>query len=165
LAQEEDNEDRTQINTLQERVIKECGRPVLMIPRDYVAETLGENVLLGWSDTREATRAVHDLMGVASADAKVRVLRIGKSPQNTLADHAANDMALALARHGPQVEVVHRDQDGARVADILNHEAFEMGADMLATGAFGHSRAYDFVIGAATRAMLSGAKLPVMFSK
>ena len=165
MAQEDEGEDRLQINDLQERVIKECGRPVLVIPDDYKAETLGENVVLGWSETREATRAAHDLISVASRDAKIRVLRIGKPPSNTLTDYAANDIAVALARHGPQVEVVHRDKDGEKVADILNHEAFELGADMLATGAFGHSRTYDFVIGAATRALLYGAKLPVLFSK
>ena len=165
MAQEDDGEDRPQMNNAQERVIRECGRPVLVIPHDYKAETLGENVVLGWSETREATRAAHDLIDVASPDANVRVLRIGTPPSNTLADHSANDMAVALARHGPQVEVVHRDKDGEKVADILNHEAFEMGADMLATGAFGHSRAYDFVIGAATRALLLEAKLPVLFSK
>ncbi len=165
MAQEEDGEERPQINNLQERVIKECGRPVLVVPGDYTADTLGESIVLGWSETREATRAMHDLINVASANASVRVLRIGKPPSNTLADYAANDMALALARHGPQVEVVHRDKDGEKVADILSHEAFEMGADMLATGAFGHSRAYDFVIGAATRALLKDAKLPVLFSK
>jgi nucleotide-binding universal stress UspA family protein len=60
---------------------------------------------------------------------------------------------------------VHREKDGDKVPDVLAHEAFEMGADMIATGAFGHSRAYDFVIGAATRNLLSDAKLPVMFSK
>ena len=60
---------------------------------------------------------------------------------------------------------MHRDKDGEKIADVLGHEAFEMGADMMATGAFGHSRAYDFVIGAATRSLLSDAKLPVMFSK
>lgn len=165
MPQEDDGEDRPQINNLQERVIKECGRPVLVIPRDHTPEKLGENILLGWSDTREATRAVHDLLSVAQAEASIRVLRIGKPPSNTFADHAANDMAAALTRHGPQVEIVHRDKDGEKVADILNHEAFEMGADMIATGAFGHSRAYDFVIGAATRALLSDAKLPVLFSK
>ncbi|MCK0097343.1 universal stress protein [Yoonia sp. F2084L] len=165
MAQEDDGEDRPLINNLQERVIKESGRPVLVIPRDYTADTLGENIVLGWSETREATRAVHDLVDVASPDAKIRVLRIGKPPSDTLADHAANDLAVALARHGPQVEVVHRDKDGEKIADILSHEAFEVGADMLAAGAFGHSRAYDFVIGAATRALLSDAKLPVLFSK
>lgn len=165
IPQEDDGEQRPLINNLQERVIKECGRPVLVIPRGYTAKALGENVLLGWSETREATRAMHDLLDIAAPQANVRVLRIGKPPANTLADHVANDLAVALARHGPKVEVVHRDKDGEKVPDILSHEAFEMGADMLATGAFGHSRAYDFVIGAATRALLSDAKLPVLFSK
>jgi nucleotide-binding universal stress UspA family protein len=165
LPQEDEGDDRPVINNLQERVIKECGRPVLVIPRDYTPETLGEKIVLGWSETREATRAVHDLIDVARPDADIRVLRIGKPPSNTLADFAANDLAAALARHGPKVELVHRDKDGEKVADVLAHEAFEMGADMLATGAFGHSRAYDFVIGAATRALLRDAKLPVLFSK
>ena len=165
MAQEDDGEDRPLINNLQERVIKEGGRPVLVIPRGYTAEKLGEKVLLGWSETREATRAVHDMMEVVSADASVRILRVGKPPSNTLADHAANDLAVALSRHGPSVEIVHREKDGDKVPDVLAHEAFEMGADMIATGAFGHSRAYDFVIGAATRNLLSEAKLPVMFSK
>ncbi len=165
MAQEDDGEDRPSVNNLQERVIKECGRPVMVVPHDYDGDKLGENIVLGWSDTREATRAMHDLINVASTEAGVRVVRVGKPPSNTLADHAANDLAMALARHGLHVEIVHRDKDGEKVSDVLNHEAFEMGADMLATGAFGHSRAYDFVIGAATRALLNDAKLPVLFSK
>ncbi len=36
---------------------------------------------------------------------------------------------------------------------------------MIAIGAFGHSRAYDFVIGAATRDLLRHSELPVMFSR
>ena len=165
MPQEDDAEDRPMINDLQERVIKESGRPVLVIPRDYEVAALGEKIVLGWSETREATRAMHDLIDVVSPNASVRVLRIGKPPSNTLADHQANDLAVALSRHGPGVELVHRDKDGEKIADVLSHEAFEMGADMLATGAFGHSRAYDFVIGAATRSLLREAKLPVMFSK
>ena len=165
MPQQDDGEDRQLNNNLQERVIKECGRPVLVIPRDFVAEKIGETVVLGWSETREATRAVHDMLSVANPDAQVRVLRIGKAPADTLADYSANDLAAALARHGPQVEVVHRDKDGEKVADVLMHEAFEYGADMLVSGAFGHSRTYDFVIGAATRALLNDAKLPVLFSK
>ncbi len=165
IGQEGDGEDRSLTNSLQERVIKECGRPVLVVPQGYTADKLGENIVLGWSETREATRAMHDLINVANPDANIRVLRIGKLPGNTLADHGANDLAVAIARHGPKVEIVHRDEDSKKIADVLGHEAFEMGADMLVTGAFGHSRAYDFVIGAATRALLSDAKLPVLFSK
>ncbi|MEJ8561957.1 universal stress protein [Yoonia sp. GPGPB17] len=165
MAQEDDDDDRMLLNNLQERVIKECGRPVLMIPRDYTAEKLGEKVLLGWSETREATRAVHDMLDVASPAAEIRILHVGAPPGNALADYAANDLAAALARHGPNVEIVHREPDGGKIPDVLLQDAFEVGADMLVTGAFGHSRAYDFVIGAATRGLLSEAKLPVLFSK
>lgn len=165
MAQEDDSHDRMMMNHLQERVIRECGRPVMIIPRDYAAETLGDTVVLGWSATREATRAAHDMLSVASPAAKVNVLRVGKSTGDELADFGANDLASALARHGRSVSVIHRDQDGEKVAEVLSHAAFEMGADLLVTGAFGHSRTYDFVIGAASRALLSDAKLPVLFSK
>lgn len=165
MSQEEVGDDIPLINNLQERVIKECGRPVLVIPRGYTAKTLGENIVLGWSDTREATRAVHDLMIVAAPDAKVRILRIGKQPSYVLADHTAIDLAGALSRHGPQVEILHREKAGQKVSDILNKEGIDIGADMLASGAFGHSRAYDFVLGAATRALLRDATLPVLYAK
>ncbi len=165
MAQEDEGDDRPAINNLQEQVIRDCGRPVLVVPCDYVAETLGEKIVVGWSETREATRAVHDMLSVASPDAQVRIVRVGKNPAKPLSDHSANDLATALNRHGPQIELVHREKDGAKVADVLNDEAFAFGADMLVTGAFGHSRTYDFVIGAATRALLENAKLPVLFSK
>lgn len=165
VPQDDNGIDQSLGNNMQERIIKESGRPVLMIPRGYSAEHLGDTVLMGWSETREATRAVHDMLTVASPDADIRIIRIGKPPSETLADHAALDLAAAIARHGPKVEINYRDKDGDKVPDILGQEAFEMGADMIVTGAFGHSRVYDFVIGAATRALLNDAKLPVLFSK
>ncbi|MBT8412810.1 MAG: universal stress protein, partial [Boseongicola sp.] len=57
-----------------------------------------------------------------------------------------------------------RDRAGAEVAEVLMKQAFEQGADMIVTGAFGHSRVYDFVIGAVTHNLLKDAKLPVLFS-
>ncbi|PUB15624.1 universal stress protein [Yoonia sediminilitoris] len=165
MAQEDDSHDRTMMNNLQERVIRESGRPVLVIPRGYQADTLGDTVVLGWSPTREATRAAHDMEQVISPDAKVSILRIDKATGDELSDFDTNDLAAALARYGHDVSVIHREQAGEKVADVLSHEAFEIGADLLVTGAFGHSRTYDFVIGAVSRALLSDAKIPVLYSK
>ena len=61
--------------------------------------------------------------------------------------------------------MVHRSIDGSDVATVLLREAFERGCDMVATGAFGHSGVYDFIIGAATRDLLQDARIPVLFSK
>ena len=165
MAQEDGAADAGPAHGLAERVIRAAGRPVLVVPGDHAGDSLGENVVLGWSDTREAARALHDALAVASPKADMRMVHIGKPPADALTDDAANDMAAALVRHGPKVTVVHRDSAGSDVAHMLMREAFEAGADMLATGAFGHSRAYDFVLGAVTGTLLREAKLPVLYSK
>jgi nucleotide-binding universal stress UspA family protein len=75
------------------------------------------------------------------------------------------DIAEMFARHGLKPTLEHRQQSGNSIAEVLNQAAFEKGADLIVTGAFGHSRTYDFVIGATTHALLREQKLPVLFSK
>ena len=80
-------------------------------------------------------------------------------------DPASTDLAAGLARYGIETTLVQRTWSHGGVAEALDKEAFEAGADLIAVGAFGHSRAYDLVIGGATRDLLRHAKLPVMFSR
>lgn len=150
---------------LQDDVIRAAGRPVLVIPGGAVPETFGRRVLVGWSATREAARAVHDMLPLLEDDAEVTLLRIGSGGADEMTDATSNDLAAAIARHGAHVTVAHRHQGSHSVAQLLVREAVEIGADMVVTGAFGHSRAYDFVIGAATRELLAEAPLPVLYSK
>ena len=48
-----------------------------MVPLNYEGPVIGENILIDWSDTREAERATHDLLNVADEGATVSVLRVG----------------------------------------------------------------------------------------
>ena len=146
-------------------VIRNSGRPVIVVPLDYEGPEIGSNVVLGWSDTREATRAAHDLLIVAENGASVTVLRVGGEASDALSDSDGIDLSEALSRHRLKPTLERRDPVGHSVAEVLNQTAFEKGADLIVTGAFGHSRAYDFVLGATTYALLKEAKLPVLFSK
>jgi nucleotide-binding universal stress UspA family protein len=145
-------------------VIRDSGRPVIVVPIGYEGPTVGENILLGWSNTREAARAAHDLLTLADEGSKVCVLHVGKSQQDELAESDTIELANMFARHGLKVSIEHRDGSAKNVAEMINKSAFERGADLIVVGAFGHSKAYDVVVGAATYALLSDAKLPVMFS-
>lgn len=165
MARDDPTYDRRSMLDLQEHIIRHSGRPVLVIPPEFKGDSLGRDVLLGWSATREATRAAHDLVAVAAPDGRVRVLRVQSSIGDELADYVTLDLAAAFDRHGLPAEIVHREtQTGGSVSDVVMREAFEMGADLIVTGAFGHSRSYDFVIGAVTRDLLSEAPVPVLFS-
>lgn len=165
MAHEDTNSDRFDQRHAQSRVIRESGRPVIVVPLDYDGPEIGKNLLLGWSDTREAARAAHDMICLADEGAELTVLRVGKSSKDAFKDSDAIDMSEMFARHGLRTTLEHRDAMGDSIAEVLGAVAFEKGADLIVTGAFGHSRAYDFVIGATTYALLAEQKIPVLFSK
>jgi nucleotide-binding universal stress UspA family protein len=165
MAHEDKNSDRYDQRHAQSQVIRESGRPVIVVPLGYDGPEIGANILLGWSDTREATRAAHDMLDVADKGAALTVLRVGNGPQDAFKDSEAIDIVEMYARHGLKPTLEHRDPMGESVADVLQNVAFEKGADLIVTGAFGHSRAYDFVLGAATFALLRDQRLPTLFSK
>ncbi|MEO1138193.1 MAG: universal stress protein [Pseudomonadota bacterium] len=164
MAQEDRNADRHDQRQAQVQVIRESGRPVVIVPTGYDGPVIGETIILGWSDTREAARAAHDMLSLVATKANVTVLRVGAT-QDEFEDSDGIDLAEKFARHGLKTTLEHRDPNGSAIADVLNQVAFEKGADLIVTGAFGHSRAYDFVLGATSYALLKNSNLPVMFSK
>ena len=165
MAHDDKETDRYDQRHAQVQVIRESGRPVIVVPLNYDGPEIGANLLLGWSDTREAARAAYDMLGLADAGASLTVLRVGKAPQDALNDSDAIDIVEMFARHGLKTTLEHRVPMGHSIAEVLTKAAFEMGADLIVTGAFGHSMAYDFVLGATTHALLRDQKLPVLFSK
>ena len=165
MAHEDKEADRYDQRNARVRVIRESGRPVIVVPLDYDGPEIGASIVVGWSDTREAARAAHDMIAIADAGASVTVLRVGQGERDALRDADAIDLAEVIARHGLKPTLEHRDPGGDAVASVLNKVAFENGADLIVTGAFGHTKAYDFVMGATTYALLQDSKLPVLFSK
>jgi nucleotide-binding universal stress UspA family protein len=89
---------------------------------------------------------------------------VGAAPKAELASPDTIELANMYARHGLQVSIEQREGAAQSVAEVINQTAFEKGADLIVVGAFGHSKAYDFVVGAATYDLLDKAKCPVMFS-
>lgn len=153
-----------QSREVQARVIRDSGRPVLVVPPTLAEGDIGKRIVLGWSDTREATRAAHDLLTVAQGGADISVLRVGAPPGDELRDHELVDLASMYDRHGLKAQMAHCDAGSGGIAEALLKFAFENGADLVVTGAFGHSRAYDFVFGAVTNGLLKKAEIPVLFS-
>lgn len=146
-----------------EEMIRQSGRPVLLVPEKMPDRAIGRSAVIGWSPTREATRAAHDALPLLSEGARVSLVTVGE--EDTREAHGVTELARALDRHGLEVEVVARMLGRDTIASVLMREAHERGADLIVTGAFGHSRLYDFVIGAVTRELLEKSDTPVLFSR
>lgn len=165
MAHADEKADRYDQRGVQRAVIQQSGRPVIVLPLGYDGSEIGKKIVLGWSDTREAARAAHDLLMVADPGAEITVLRVERDASDEMDDSDLLDLSSALARHGLKVNVRHLPRSGHGIAEVMMKCAFEEGAGLVVTGAFGHSNMYDFVVGATSHSLLRDAKLPVLFSK
>lgn len=150
---------------LQEALIRNSGRPVVMLPKGKPLEAPTGHLMIGWSPTREATRAAHDALALAAPGAAIDLLSVRSGSERRLTFDSRQDLAAAFDRLGFKVSLVDREGGAGDAGELLLRAAFERGAELVATGAFGHSRAYDFVVGAVTSHLLENAELPVLFSK
>lgn len=149
-----------------ERMTRNLGRPVLVLtPAARVSGPVAR-LTIGWSDTREATRAAHDALSLVQDGAEIELVTVvSRAPRGVPGIDGKSDFATSLDRLGHRVVVTERSAAVEQRAETLISAAQEFGAEMLVTGAFGHSQLYDFVVGAVTRDLLEFAPLPVLLSK
>ena len=134
-------------------VALECGRPVLVVPpeKDYLA---AHKVVVAWKDTREARRAVRDALPILKKANEVVVMTAAPA----FRDAGAEDVSIWLDRHGVRSRVsVHASEVEDVAADLIN-VADDIGADLIVSGAYGHSRTREWFFGGATRDLLETSK-------
>lgn len=153
----------SELAALPEELVLGVGRPLLVVPRYGVFTTIGERVLIAWNGSREATRAVHDALPILKRAHTVTILSI--DPEGQPADRVPGaDIARHLARHSIRVEAATTYGPSTAVGDILLSRAFDLGADLIVMGAYGHSRMREMVLGGATRHLLRHMTVPVLMS-
>jgi nucleotide-binding universal stress UspA family protein len=77
---------------------------------------------------------------------------------------SGEELAKHLARHGVQVVLDKVDAAGQCIGAVLESYAASRNADLIVMGAYGHSRVRDFILGGATKSMLSRPSVPVFLS-
>lgn len=116
-----------------------AGRPFLVVPA-AVKSLAADHVMVGWKDTREARRAVLDALPFLHEAKRVTVLEICEKEQVETARHHVDDVVRYLAQHRIKAEpLVEMQARGSRAHQIIRW-ADDEEADLLVTGAYGHSR-------------------------
>ena len=142
-------------------VLFDSGRPVLIAPHVAPA-SIGTRVCLGWNGTAESASAVLAAIPWMQRAERVRILSAGGYQRR---GPGAPDLAAYLSLHGIEAEIAtFRDVGGSIGAGLLA-AATEFGADMIAMGAYSHSRLRQLILGGVTRHVLEKSKLPVMMSR
>ncbi|HUD59933.1 MAG TPA: universal stress protein [Acetobacteraceae bacterium] len=142
-------------------VLFDSGRPVLIAPQ-VAPQTIGARVCLGWNGTAESASAVYAaLPWLQRADA-VRILSADGYQRR---GPGAPDLAAYLALHGVHADIVMFHSVSNSVGAGLLAAARDFGCDMLAMGAYSHSRLRQLILGGVTRHVLEHGSLPIMMNR
>jgi nucleotide-binding universal stress UspA family protein len=132
-------------------VVLQSGRPVLIAP-SAANGLLAKKVVVAWKDTREARRAVVDAVPLLSSAEEVIVVTVDREPDDWTRQ-GVKDVVAFLSYHGikARTEVVAARDESEKLLELItsNH------ADLIVSGAYGHSRVREWVLGGVTRSLLN----------
>lgn len=137
-------------------IVMQSGRPVLAVPESSKEFTL-DTMLIGWKDTREARRAIVDALPLLALAKQITLVQIVEKDDKAAATLRLNDVVAWLKSHGvtakPLISIA-KDADAIQFLSIAKKQQ----ADIVITGAYGHSRFREWVLGGVTNELLQGAK-------
>jgi nucleotide-binding universal stress UspA family protein len=142
-------------------VLFDSGRPVLISPQTAPA-TIGTRICMGWNGTAESASAVFAALPWLQRAEAVRILSADGYQRR---GPAAPDLAAYLALHDVHADIVMFQSVGNSVGAGLLAAARDFGCDLLAMGAYSHSRLRQLILGGVTRHVLERGNLPVMMNR
>ncbi|MGJ7917044.1 universal stress protein [Massilia sp. LXY-6] len=166
LSQDSDADPGQSLRTrgLPEHVALRGARPVLVVPAGYQGEPIPGTAVAAWDGGNQALRAITAALPLLRLAASVKLAVVNPDALSEMhGEQPGADMALWLARHGVKVEVVV-EQTRATVGDALCGLARGCGAGLMVSGAFGHSRYREWMLGGTTRELLERARVPLLIA-
>ncbi|NBW05105.1 MAG: universal stress protein [Alphaproteobacteria bacterium] len=147
-------------NTLKAALFS-TGRPVLMCPDagGTVAPDLGQNIVIAWDGSLEASRAVISTLPLLAAAKQVTIVTAKGKPVSVTAEElrdylAAHDVSASL-------EIIEARPNVARA---LLDTAQKMGADMMILGAYSRNQELERLLGGTTQYIVDHATIPVIMT-
>jgi nucleotide-binding universal stress UspA family protein len=147
-----------------EAVLFEGGRAVYVVPSGRKPSDAIRRILVAWQDSRESARAVGEAMPFIEAATRTSVVLVDPDPGSDGKGEPGADIATHLDRHGSRAELVAASSDGRAVSEVILDQARRMSADLIVMGAYGHSRAREWVLGGATLDMLEQSDFPILMA-
>lgn len=135
-------------------VLLQSGRPLLVAAAGLDELPIGK-IVVAWKNTREARRAVADSLPLLIAAEETIVVTVSDDPD--MAKESLSDTAAFLGAH--KVKVRTHLLSGTNDSDLLDKFIREARADLIVSGAYGHSRLREWAFGGVTRSLLDSTNV------
>ena len=137
----------------------DTGRPVL-VAAPALPASFAKRVAVAWNGSAEASRVVSAVLPYLGKAESVTVLTAPGTDKRAPAEALLGYLEL----HGVKASVHGFELHHQSIGHGLLEQAQKINADLLAMGAYGHSRLREMILGGATRDVLAQASIPVLMA-
>jgi nucleotide-binding universal stress UspA family protein len=142
-----------------ERLVLGCGRPVLIAAKTPPA-TLTGTIMVCWMEGADAARAVTAATPFLAQAKQVVFASVMEGSEDTSA--AVDDIIRQFAWHGVPTEARIIKQNGRHVQETLASLAQDCEADLIVSGAYGHSHVREMIFGGCTQSFIHNSDRAVL---
>ncbi|SEW43061.1 Universal stress protein family protein [Cognatiyoonia koreensis] len=148
-----------------EACLFEAERPALIIPDSVAGPKPGGRIVLGWNEGAEAMSALRAALPFLQQARQVDICIIDPPKHGENRSDPGGLVAEYLVRHGVKAQVDVLAKTESNIGAILIRKAQEIGAEMIVTGAYGHSRLREAVFGGTSRELIENCPLPLFMAR
>jgi nucleotide-binding universal stress UspA family protein len=164
VGQSHSNSSSRALIQIEERLMLEGGRPVLVVP--YVGSGAGiSRVMVAWNGSRESVRAVNDAIPLMqAADSVILLALLNKNQDHAHENVSCEEIIKKLEMHGIKAEILCLTVQDINAGNVLLSCLADESIDLLVMGGYGHHRFRELVLGGVTREILAHMTVPVLLS-
>ena len=140
------------------------GRPVIVVPYIQKEGMILDRIVCCWDGSRAAARAINDALPLLQKARAVDLLIVANEKTGNAREIRGVEIGSHLARHSIKVEIVILPAADIDVANAILSRVADCSASMIVMGGYGHSRLREFILGGATRGVLTTMTVPVFIS-
>jgi len=145
-------------------LVLETGKPVLLIPTGWHEPQLGNRIVVGWDESREAVRAVQDALPLLQHAEQVDVVSINYEGEDDVVDVSEITSYLKQRNVNNDFHLKITDEHHDTPEKVLANYCEVNDVDLLVMGGYGHTRLREIILGGVTRHMIKNSEIPILLS-
>jgi nucleotide-binding universal stress UspA family protein len=144
-------------------LIMASGTPVMVVSADAPLVFKAGRILLAWKSSPQAARAARDALPLLKSAGTVVLTEVFSETNDDKYGISSEDMASFLRSHGVNASLRRLPSTGDAGYQLIQAAA-DNECDLIVSGAYGHSRLREWVLGGVTRSLLAYPTIPCILS-
>jgi nucleotide-binding universal stress UspA family protein len=145
-----------------DEIVQSSHTPLLICSKDQESFDPFGVAVVAWNGSFEAANALRAALPLLSQASAVHIVTVDDDKHYDFPPLGASEY---LARHNVQSELVREAKGTLSVEDRIVATAQGLGAACLVMGAYGHTRAREFLLGGVTRSLLQECPLALVVAR